>query len=211
MSFDPSEGKMEITRLIFYCTLSFILGVPAIAFGYQERLIVAMQVGNCSLRVEADDQSQTLRLRVLPENIGCHITKSAMQTIMHAAFSKTDAPKPDGSYTSLFMGRLIEYPWLTEYLALSAYGDPRWDKKKGKPVSQDLHKYVQGILAKSEITVQFDEILHNSGYRVAAVTVEKVWVGGLQDVPLYDGKKLPGRIPCDALVWLILVKRGGGP
>ena len=201
---------MEITRLLFRCTLVLLLVVPAIAVGYQERLILAIQKGNCTLRVEADEQSQTLRLRVLPEGPVCHITKSAMQTILKAAFSKTDPPKLEGAYTSLFMGRLMEYPWLSEYLALSAYRDPHWDKKNGKPVSMDLHKYVQGILSRSELIAQFNETFGNSGYRVVAVTVEKVGVGSLQDVPLYGGKKLPGKIPCDALVWLILAKRGSG-
>ncbi len=202
---------MEIIRLLFYCTLALVHVAPAIALGYQERLILAMQEGNCALRVEADDQSHTLRLRVLPEGPSCYFTKSAMQRILQAAFSKTDPPKLEGNYTSLFMGRLIEYPWLSQYLALSAYRDPRWDKKKGKPVSMGLHKYVQEILVRSEVTAQFDEILHNSGYRVAAVTVEKVGVGGFEDVPLYGGQKLPGKIPCDALVWLILAKREAGP
>jgi hypothetical protein len=202
---------MEITRLLFRCTLAFVLAVPAIAFGYQERLILAVQEGNCSLRVEADDQSQTLRLRVLPEGPACHITKSAMQRILQATFSKTHPPKLEGTYTSLFMGRLIEYPWLSQYLALSAYSDPRWDKKKGRPVSMGLHKYVQNILARPEVTAQFDESLSISGYRVAAVTVEKVGVGSLQDVPLYGGEKLPGKMPYDALVWLILAKKVADP
>ena len=197
---------MAITRLLCRCIMAIVFAVPAIAFGYQERLILAMQEGNCTLRVEADEQSHTLRLRVLPEGPACHITKSAMQKILQAAFSKTSPPKLDGKYTSLFLGRLVEYPWLSEYLAVSACRDPRWDRKKGKPVSLDLHKYVQSILARSEVTAQFDASLSNSGYRVAAVTVEKVGVGSFEDVPLCGRKELPGKMPYDALVWLILTK-----
>ena len=49
--------------------------------------------------------------------------------------------------------------------------------------------------------------LETSGYRIKAVILEKVLIGGFRDVPLYKGKMLPGKIPFDAQVWLRLEKR----
>jgi hypothetical protein len=36
--------------------------------------------------------------------------------------------------------------------------------------------------------------------------VEKVLVGGLREVPLYQGAMKPGLVPYDAIVWLRLEK-----
>ena len=53
----------------------------------------------------------------------------------------------------------------------------------------------------------FDEALGNSGYRVAAVTVEKVLVGRCDDLPLpATGTRVSGKAPYDAMVWLVLGK-----
>lgn len=111
-------------------------------------LILILPIGddNCSLRVEADDEEQILRLRVHPGPPRCYATKNTMQTILKSVFSKTDPPKLAGPYTSLFLGRLHDYPWLCEYVATAAYKDPQWNRKKGKPVSMDLYKYVRTIL-----------------------------------------------------------------
>ncbi len=192
-------------RLIFMVIL--LLAQPAVGIPYQERLILSMNAGECSLRVEADDQDHILRLRVRPGDPGCHATKDAMQTILKAVFSKTGPPKLEGTYTTLFLGRLIDYPWLCEYLAVSAYNDPRWDRKKGKPVSADTYKYVSAVLSSKEVTTQFEEAFGDSGYRIKAVSIEKVLVGHFRDIPLYKGEMLPGKVPFDAQVWLRLEKK----
>ena len=191
----------------FCCTWALVLLWSAAAQAYQERLILAVTEGNCSLRVEADDQAQTLRLRLLPESPKCHFTQTTMQRILKAVFAKTDPPKLEGVYVSLFLGRLVEYPWLSEQLALSASRDPRWDKEKGRPLSLNLNAYVKERLSKEEVTDQFDETFGESGYRVVAVAVEKVLVGRRGDVPVHAGTKFPGKVPYDAMVWLVLGRR----
>jgi hypothetical protein len=179
----------------------------AAAQAYQERLILAVTEGNCSLRVEADEQAQTLRLRLLPESLKCHFTKITMQRILKEVFAKKDPPKLKGVYVSLFLGRLVEYPWLSEQLALSASRDPRWDKEKGQPRSLNLNAYVKERLSKKEVTDQFEETFGESGYRVVAVAVEKVLIGRRGDVPVHTGTKFSGTVPYDAMVWLVLGRR----
>jgi hypothetical protein len=184
-----------------------VLAWSATAQAYQERLILAVTEGNCSLRLEADDQAQTLRLRLLPESPKCHFTQTTMQRILKAVFSKKDPPKLEGVNTSLFLGRLVAYPWLSEQLALSASTDPRWDKEKGRPLSLNINAYVKERLSKEEVTDQFDQTFGESGYRVVAVAVEKVLVGRRGDVPVHAGTKFPGKVPYDAMVWLVLGRR----
>jgi hypothetical protein len=199
--------RMEKKSYCCVLILALSSALPAAGFSYQERLILSMQEGKCSLRVETDDETRTLRLRVHPGHPECYATKESMQEVLKAAFSKTDHPKIEGVYSSLFLGRLIDYPWLCEYLAVSAYKDPRWDKKKGKPMSTELYKYVSAVLSNSGVTSQFENAFGDSGYRIRAVMLEKVLIGDFQDVPLYKGEKLPGKVSFDAAVWFRLEKK----
>jgi hypothetical protein len=192
-----------------YCIFILVLSLvaPVTGSSYQERLILSMDEGSCSFRVEADDEARILRLRVHPAYPECYATRETMQKVLKEAFSKTNPPKLEGFYGSLFLGRLIDYPWLCEYLAATAYRDPKWDSRKGKPVSMELYKYVSAILSSSEVISQFEDAFGDSGYTIRAVTLEKVRVGRFSDVPLYRGKMLPGKVPVDAVVWFRLEKK----
>jgi|WetSurMetagenome_2_1015567.scaffolds.fasta_scaffold244772_2 hypothetical protein len=201
------ERRMIKNSLCGLFLLIQFLVLPGTLLAYQERLILSLEAGKCVLRVEADDESRVLRLRVHPEDSDCGITKILMQTILRAAFSKTDPPKLEGTYSSLYLGRLIDYPWLSEYLALTASQDPRWDKKRGQPVSIDINKYVSIILSRKEAAGQIEEAFGDTGYRVSSVSVEKVLVGGFRNVPHYRGEMATGQVPFDAQVWFKLEKK----
>jgi hypothetical protein len=171
----------------------------------QEQVIVAWKVGECDLTVESNEKWHTMRLRAHhPEYKGCHIDKDSMLFVLNAAFSKDDSPKLDGSYSSLFIGRLIDYPWLSQYLATTAYRDRGWDSKKGKPAAMDINKYVSQLLFRKELMTQIETVFERGGYRVVGVTVEKVLVGGFHEVPFCRGEMHPGRVPYDAQVWFRL-------
>ena len=175
-----------------------------LAHAYQERLIVAMAEGDCVLRIEADDEARTLRLRVQSDGSGCRCSKEAMQAIVRAALTKTEPPRLEGTYTALFLGRLVSYPWLMQTLAATAATDPQWHRKRARPVSQELHAYVRRFLMRNEIIQPFNEALQAGGYRVASVTVEKVGVARQPEVPGYTGPAFSGKVPFDAMVWLYL-------
>jgi hypothetical protein len=194
-------------------TASFILGLILVFSLYgkiaasQENVIVSLKIGECSLTVESNDQWHTLRLRAHhPKYKGCHIDRDAMLSALSAAFLKTESPKLEGSYSSLFIGRLIDYPWLSQYLSVTAYRDNGWDSKRGKPVSMGINKYVSNVLSGKELMAQMEATFAKGGYRVVSTTVEKVLVGGFHEVPLYQGDIHPGRVPYDAQVWFRLEK-----
>jgi len=173
----------------------------------QDVVIVSLKVGECSLTVESNEKWHTLRLRAHhPKNKGCHITRDEMVLALDEAFLKTDSPKLEGSYSSLSIGRMIDYPWLSKYLATTAYRDHGWDSKKGKPVAMDINKYVSQLLFRKELIAQIEGPFTKGGYRIVSVTVEKVLVGGFREVPLFQGKMFPGKVPYDAQVWFRLEK-----
>jgi len=186
--------------------LALVLLMVVSVASYQQRVIFSMEAGKCSLTVEVDDESRTVRLRVHPESEDCHIEKESMLSVLKEAFSKTDPPKLEGTYSSLYIGRLIAYPWLSQYLAATTYKDPAWDRKRGKPVILGVNKYVSNTLSRKEVAAEVEKALEASGYRVIAVTVEKVLVGDFHHVPLYQGKMAPGKVPLDAIVWFRLEK-----
>jgi hypothetical protein len=195
--------KRNATSLLGMALVLFLVAPGA---SYQKQVVFSMEAGKCSLIVEVDDESRTVRLRVRPEGKDCHIEKESMLSALKAAFSKTDPPKLEGVYSSLYIGRLIDYPWLSQYLAVTAYNDSSWDKKRGKPVALGINKYVSNILSRKEITADIEEAFATSGHRVISTTVEKVLVGGFGDVPLWQGKMAPGKLPYDAMVWFRLKK-----
>jgi hypothetical protein len=173
----------------------------------QEQVIVSLKVGECDLRVESIEKEHILRLRAHhPKYKGCGIDKNSMVSVLTAAFLKNDSPKLEGSYSSLSIGRLIDYPWLSQYLAATAYYDQGWDSRKGKPAAMDINKYVSQLLSRKELLAQIETPFAKGGYKVNRVSVEKVLVGGFREVPFYQGKMVPGRVPYDAQVWFRLVK-----
>lgn len=194
-------------------TSSFLLGLILMIFlsgtmaSSQDVVIVSSQAGECELRVESDQKWQTLRLRAHhPKHRGCQITRDEMISILDKAFSKTVPPKLEGPYSSLFLGRLIDYPWLSQHLATTAYRDRGWDSKRGKPVAMDINKYVAQLLSRKELIAQIEAPFEKGGYRVVSVTVEKVLVGGFREVPFYQGEIHPGKVPYDVQAWLNLKK-----
>jgi hypothetical protein len=172
---------------------SFILGLILVfsssgtIASSEELVIVSSKVGECNLTVESNEKWHTLRLRAHhPSYKGCQIDEASMVSVLNAAFSKSDPPKLEGSYSSLSIGRLIDYPWLSQDLATAAYRDRGWDSKKGKPASMDVNKYVSQLLFRKELMAQIETVFEKGGYRVVGVTVEKVLVGGFREVPFYQ-------------------------
>ena len=172
----------------------------------QDRVVYSVAAGECWLSFEANETWASLRLRVRPESSDCHVEKETMLAALKAALSNTDPSHLSGTHASLSIGRLIDYPWVSQHLATTAYRDPAWDAKRGKPKGGDINAYVATILAREPITAPINETLAHRGYRVRSVTVEKVLVGGFRDVPLYQGKAVPGKVPFDAQVWFRLQK-----
>lgn len=198
-----------MTRAAYSCLIGWILtlflsGERILA---QDVIIVSAPAGECELRVESNLKWETLRLRAHhPQQKYCRITQDEMISILEKAFSKTDAPKLERTYASLFLGRLIDYPWLSQHLATAAYHDPGWDSKRGKPVKMDINKFVGRLLFQKELISQIEGPFLKGGYRIVGVSVEKVLVGSFQEVPLYEGKLLPGKVPYDVQAWLRLKK-----
>jgi hypothetical protein len=198
--------KMRKAPLHIFCfLLAFSLGGTSAAS--PDLTICSTNVGACLLSVEANDHGHTLRLRALhPQGRYCEIDKDATISILKAAFAKIKAQRLEGGYASLSFGRLIDFPWLSQYLVHAASQDKGWDAKRGRPVAMDINRYVSQLLSRRELLAQLEAALAQGGYKITGCSVEKVLVRSLDEVPLYQGAREPGLFPYDAIVWLRLGK-----
>jgi hypothetical protein len=197
---------MHRASLYIFCFM-LVFPLSGTLASSQDKAIVSSNVGACTLTVEANDQWHSIRLRAYhPQGRGCNIDRDSMLSALSAAFLKIGSPKLAGSYSSLFIGRLIDYPWLSQYLASAAYKDAGWDAKRGKPVAMDINRYVAQLLSRRELLAQLETVFAQGGYRIIGVSVEKVLVLGFREVPLYQGDMAPGLVPFDAMVWFRLEK-----
>lgn len=186
--------------VILFC----LSALPAVS---QDVTISSIPVGECTLRVEASETWHTLRLRAIhPQQKGCMITRDAMLEVLDSAFAKSAEPSLSGNYSSLFIGRLIDYPWLCHFLADSARRDPAWDATRGRPLNGHINHYVANILSAKKLISQIEIPFQKNGYRMTGVSVEKVLVGGFDDVPFYKGERYNGFVPFDAMVWFRLIR-----
>ncbi|MEC4749098.1 hypothetical protein [Methylomicrobium sp. Wu6] len=198
-------GKIKLPTLC-KILISLLLWVPPYGWG-QDAIIVSAPAGEYTLSIEADEEWHTLRLRALhPRYQPCNVDLEAVLSILASAFAKTEPPTLRGEYTSLFIGRLIDYPWLSHFLADTAYRDKRWNKKKGRPIKMDINTYAARALYNQNVLKPIQTELARHSYRIVGVSVEKVLVGGFRDLPKPKRKRLDGRIPFDAQVWFRLLK-----
>jgi hypothetical protein len=193
-------------RFVLTAALGFLLAA-APAGGYRQRVIFGMPAGDCTLQVEMDDDSGCLGLRVLPQSGGCRVAAHQMVSALKAAMGRIPASPSSGqACTSLFIGRLVDYPWLSEYLAETACQDPDWNRARGRPKNGDIHRYVAGVLSGTEVLARMQAAFDGSGYRVAGASVEKVLVGERAGRCGSAGRARPARVPFDAMVWFRLDK-----
>jgi len=181
--------------------LFFGAGIPAAG----EALIASIPAGECTLSLEAAENWPTLRLRAgHPAYRPCFIDKAAVVEALTQAFAEPHPILASREFTPLALGRLIDYPWLVRFLALRAAQDPHWDVTAGKSRRVHVNRYVADVLSSAEIIREIEAPLREHGYRITGVSVEKVLIGGFDNVPQWEGSERKGKIPFDAQVWFRL-------
>ena len=189
-------------RTLLAATHILLTSIPA-AGG--EAAIASVPSGECTLSLEASENWPALRLRAgHPEHRPCFIDKASVIRVLSEAVAKPHTELSSRVFTSLAIGRLIDYPWLVQFLALRAARDPAWDATAGKPVKVHINRYVADVLSSPEIVREIEAPLCKHGYRIVGVSVEKVLVGDFENVPQLEGPRRKGKIPFDAQVWFRL-------
>jgi hypothetical protein len=185
--------------------LALALALPAAAGRAEpparERFAASAEVDGCSLELghptPADD---TLRLRV-----GCPLALAELLQGLDRllAAAGPDLPVP----ATLFLGRIVEYPWLAERLARAALADPGWDAARGRPRAGGDNRWVADTLAQRRLLGELADRFAAEGLALRVAGVEKVLVGDVAGFAelrglAADGVDPAARLPFDAQLWL---------
>ena len=195
----------SLRRLSLGALLTAQLTAAAIA---DDIVLASLPVGECTLTVEARTREpHVLRVRAFhPRYAACHIDQGSLAAVLRAAWSGPPPATPV-RYSSLFLGRLIDYPWLSAEIARTAARDTGWNARTGRPVRVGVNNFVAGLLSRPAVIDALQPALDEAGYRIAGASVEKVLVLPAREIPALDGERLDGRLPFDAMAWLHLEPR----
>ena len=159
-------------------------------------------IDGCKPVVEINSQWQTIRLRA-HENayLDCTVPQEKFNELIAAAFTDPEIDKTE--FKSLFIGRLVEYPWLSQYLAKQALQHPDWDSEQGKFAGENINAFVSGILSAPELLEQIQQPLNETGYIVTVASVEKVLIGKANEIEWLDINETV-LVPYDVMLHFIL-------
>ena len=108
-------------------------------------------------------------------------------------------------FKSIFIGHLVEHPWLSKYLAVHALAHDNWDVEKGQPRTGYINPLVREILSAPDLLEQIQASFADSGYTVVGASVEKVLVTKANEIDWLELHE-PVFVPYDALTHFILKK-----
>lgn len=174
--------------------------MPAAAVCFLVLAAGAAQAEECQPLVEENERWQVAHLRAHKHQlIDCKVSAAAYAEVLGKWIAKRGSDKPIPE--SLFLGRLVDYPWLSELLARSAREHPGLPGARSNP--RKINNFVRSILESPEMLPELAKPFAGSRFRVASVSVEKVLVGPINDV-LNSASRDQEKVPFDAQVWLVL-------
>jgi len=104
-----------------------------------------------------------------------------------------DAAKPKNKEfkraNSIFLGRIKNYPWISEFVVEESSKRSVWNKKTGRPEDRTTNKYINQLMMAKEVLFYFDLVLEQIGMGVSGALCEKVLIN-------------KDRLPYDAMCWL---------
>ena len=157
--------------------------------------LAAFPAPECPVAFERREETRLI-LRLRPScPIGFSSTQGAVREILKHAGEAREV--------SVAFGRMVEYPWLSAFLARQASSSRIWDPVAGKARGESDNSYVAAALrGMPEFTVLFDN------WRIRGVSVEKVLVKRASELSLAAGAPLPANslLPYDAIVWVTLAR-----
>ena len=186
--------------------LALVMGTATPPASADTVVLASLPAGDCVLSAERPGQEpRVLRVRAShPRYAGCQISQAALGDTLRAALAHPSWATQPAQPASLFLGRLVDFPWLSAYLARAAAADPGWNARLGKPVRDEINHYVGTLLSRAAIVETIEPALVAGGYRIAGASVEKVLVGPAQRIPALGEKGPSGRLPFDAQLWFRL-------
>lgn len=168
----------------------------------------------CVVQATAEAQWQTVALRLekpAAAGLSCRLDREDTLDALARSLSALAAEGGNVVYRSIFLGRIVDYEWLSRHLAEAAARSAGWSGATGKPkAGATPNSVVARLLADAEILAAASAAAEPAGYRVTGVSCEKVLVSGSGLEALQpDWVPAGARLPFDALCWLMLTADDG--
>ena len=137
----------------------------------------------------------------------CTLTQAQLHDLISGFLREPEHQQME--FRSIFLGRLVDHPWLSKYLAGHALAHADWDRKKGRPAAgiNYINHFVRDVLSTPELLTRIQEPFVGSGYTVVGASVEKVLVSKANEIAWLDIHE-SALVPYDALTHFILKKSG---
>ena len=177
----------------------------------QEQALSIIKSGENTFKITADLKWQTLRIRVDTPEIGqtISINQNLLLNLIDSLLTEHEAFLKKGNFESFFMGRVVEFPWLKEYLIKHAESSAEWDANRGRLKKDHLqiNKWVARLLFQHPLFKEMAKRFKTAGYAVTGLSVEKVLVTDLSKIKTQNKNLKQGKYPFDAQLWVLLEKQ----
>lgn len=168
---------------------------------------VVAHVHGCRVSLER----RTVEAHLLHLRHGCKQTLDEKMVLLQAMIEML-VPEPQArrNIHTLFIGRLVTtFPELAKRLAHAAARHPDWNPSRERQVPGSTNRFVATLAREAQILTELERAVAQAGYRVQAVSVEKVLIAPAQRLPfgtwlVEQGVAPDARLPFDALTWLRL-------
>lgn len=143
--------------------------------------------------LEKSDQFLSIKLRNAC-GLGKPQVQSALAGLRRDAFAQGGAPRMLRTY----LGRAVDYPWVSLAMGKAALNSKEWDSVAGKTRRRAINSYVAALLG---VSGALDDLL--PGWSLQSISVEKVLVQPATKIAgLATSPKDKSLLPYDAMLWL---------
>jgi hypothetical protein len=191
--------QYRVVRLFLLLGL-LVAFIPSFALAV-ESTVINRQVNDCHIKIEFNTKWKVMTVRSARNDYEhCNIERNTLVSVLRDAFKQLSTEDEDKEVKSIFLGRAISYPWLSEYIKGGAEKSRAWDLKHGKPKKGYLNAFVAGLIYNAEVVGDLNAILKPHGLYVSGISVEKVLVA---EYALTTANR-KGKLPYDAMVWIVI-------
>ncbi len=131
----------------------------------------------------------------------CTLSREELKSLLQEFIRRPESPATP--YHALFLGRLVDHPWLSRYLAEQALEDTNWDPVRGLPRDGDINAFVHAVLTSAETIALLQSLFEGTGYKVIGVSVEKILVAPANSITWLESSGT-ALVPFDALTHVTL-------
>jgi hypothetical protein len=177
-----------VKRQVRHCALA--LALTATTTG-------AEPTAQCRPIVEARADQGWFRVRPHEDAFThCTLTREQLASLLQEFLGRAESSTTP--YHSLFLGRLVDHPWLSRYLVEQALADPNWDTASGLPRNGAINGFVRTILSSVDAIALLQPLFDGTSYTVTGVSVEKVLVAPADSIAWLETSRTD-LVPYDAL------------